>query len=195
MKLDTILYDTMFEKVTPLLRGGREGDYQHIQSVYKKMIEMYENKTIDFNPRIGIAAGILHDCGFGFIKDEYLHLMYGQDKVMLLREVVDDLSVAHAQYFLKDYQFTPEEVEKVADIIRHSDEEKLKDPNPSIELVLLHDLNLFDRFLPHRMEILTKYYPDLEKQRKVMTKSYENIILPVIKAEARELALKYGFIV
>jgi len=184
MKIDRIVYDQIFEKVKPLLQSGRPGDYAHIKSVYRALMEICEQEKYHVNPHILIPAGILHDCGFGFLKKKYIRFFTGQEKVVAMKDTINDLTLAYVPVCLREFGFSDQEIEKIREIIRHSDEEILSVTNPSIELQILHDLNLYDRFLLHRLKLLKTLYPDSEKARAVLEKSLHHIILPEFKKKA-----------
>lgn len=187
MNIDTKLYDTIFEKVKPLLMSGRPGDYAHIKSVYRSLRTICEQQRYPVNARVLIAAGILHDCGFGFLKKRYIRLFTGQEKVVAMKDVINELTLAFVPVCLRECGYSEGEIEAVRDIIRYSDEEVLSVSDPSWELRILHDLNLYDRFLPHRLRLLKKSYPDPEKVRMVLEKSFRYIILPEFKEKASRL--------
>jgi len=190
MKIDRIVYDQIFEKVKPLLRSGRPGDYAHIKSVYRSLMAICEQEKYHVNPRILIPAGILHDCGFGFLKKRYIRFFTGQEKVTAMKDTINDLTRAYAPVCLGEFGFAEEEIKKIQEIIRYSDEEILSVTNPSIELQILHDLNLYDRFLPHRLKLLKILYPDSEKARVVLERSLLHIILPEFRTKAAYLMNK-----
>lgn len=187
MKIERILYDQIFEKVKPLLQSGRPGDYAHIKSVYRSLLAICEQEKYAVNPRVLISAGILHDCGFGFLKKKHIRLFTGQEKVAAMKDVINDLTLAYAPVCLREFGFSEQEIESVREIIRHSDDEILSVTNPSIELQILHDLNLYDRFLPHRLKLLKTLYPDPKKAKAVLEKSLQHIMLPEFKKKALKL--------
>jgi hypothetical protein len=191
MKLDTKLYERVFEAVQPLLRSGRPGDYAHIKSVYGMLVALCEKGDYEVNPRVLITAGILHDCGFGFIKKRYMRFFTGQEKVPAMKEVANGLTLAYVPFLLPSFGYAPQEIEAILDIIRHSDEEILTVKRPSLELQILHDLNLFDRFLPHRLRALKALYPDPKKADVLLSRSLEHMILPEFRGRAMVLMEKH----
>lgn len=189
--LNLHLYDQIFEKVKPLLRSGRPGDYLHIKSVYSSIVSICENKTYDVNPRVLLTAGILHDCGFGFVKEKYMNFFTGQEKVGLMRDAINELTIAYIPPCLKEFSFSDEEIIEIQNIVKYSDEEVLSIANPSLELQILHDLNLYDRFLPHRIKLLKKLFPDPSKAQMIIQRTLEHIILPEFKCKASALVLTW----
>lgn len=190
MKVDTELFDKIFMKVKPLLRSGRPGDYAHIKSVYRTLVRLCGKEDYPINPRILVPAGILHDCGFGFLKKEHMYYFTGQKKVTAMKEVIGGLTLAYIPVCLHEFQFSDQEIEGIKYIVRYSDESVLPMENPSLELQILHDLNLYDRFLPHRLKTLNTLYSDPMKRRVVLEDSLRYIILPAFKKKAEKLMKK-----
>ncbi|OGI30145.1 MAG: hypothetical protein A3G09_01025 [Candidatus Moranbacteria bacterium RIFCSPLOWO2_12_FULL_48_12] len=190
MKMNTELFDRIFTKVKPLLRSGRPGDYAHIKSVYRTLVRLCENEKYPVNFRVLISAGILHDCGFGFLKKEHMHYFTGQKKVVAMKKVIGGLTLAYIPVCLHEFQFSDQEIDDIKYIVRYSDESVLPMENPSLELQILHDLNLYDRFLPHRLKILNTLYPDPVKRRAVLEDSLKYIILPTFRKKAEKLMKK-----
>lgn len=184
MKIDQKLYQEIFDAVKPLLRSGRPGDYAHIRSVYESLVSLCKNDAYDVNPRILITAGILHDCGFGFIKKRYMRYFTGQQKVAEMKDAANALTLAYVPALLVSFGFSKREIDVIVEIIRHSDEETLSIKLPSLELRILHDLNLYDRFLPHRLRALRVLYPDAKKAKTLLQRSLEHIILPEFRERA-----------
>lgn len=115
----------------------------------------------------------------------------GQSKVEPMRDAINELTVAYIPACLKEFDFTEEEVIEIQNIIKYSDEEVLSVENPSLELQILHDLNLYDRFLPHRINLLKRLFPDPIKANKVIQRTLEHIILPEFKQKSEILARKW----
>ena len=184
MKLDTALYDKIFEKIKPLLRTGRPGDFAHIKSVYRLMIDYCQDKKYRLDPRIALPAAILHDCGYGFIKKKFMRLFTGHAKIASMKDAVNRMTLAYVPAFLREFGFTEKEINGISLIIQYSDEDTVSVQNPSIELQILHDLNLYDRFLPHRVKTLRILYPDKAKTLSILERALEYIILPEIKDKA-----------
>lgn len=190
MSIDTRLYDRILLKVTPQLRRGRPGDYLHTTRMYRTLRAYYRGRRYRFEPRIAFPAVILHDCGFGFIKQTYMSYFTGQQKVMTMRDVVNQLTLAYVKPCLADFSFTAREIRKISECIRHGDQEVLSEKQPSIELILLHDLNLLDRFSAQRVAVLRQLYPSREKRVAILDRSLRFIILPDLKQDAKELLKK-----
>lgn len=176
--------DKMFQSITKLLRSGRPGDYQHIKSLYAILVKGYEKGELAYDSRIMLPATLLHDVGFGFIKTAHMHYFTGQKKVNAMRDAVQEITLGFVPAFLAEYEMTPEDIEKIVYIIRYSDDETLSVPSPSQELILLHDLNLYDRLLPHRIRAVKKMNTDKVKLETVLRKSVAAIINPMIRSWA-----------
>lgn len=184
MKLDRQLYERLFETVKPLLCSGRPGDYTHIKNVYRMLVSLCESERYLVNPRVLITAGILHDCGYGFIKKKYMPYVTGQQKISAMKKAANDMTLAYIPVVLSTFSFTEKEISNIVGVVRYSDDEQLSIQNPSMELQILHDINLYDRFFPHRLKTLEKLYPDSQKSRTLLARSLEHILLPEFRERA-----------
>lgn len=192
MKLNTKLFDQMFEKITPLLRSGRPGDYLHIKSVYARLVKDYKSGACTYRPRIMLAAALLHDVGFGFVKTRQMFFFTGAKKVGPMRDAIQILTLAYAPVVLTAFGFSSKEIQEICAIIEHSDDDVLTVKHPAAELVLLHDLNLYDRLLPHRLRMASRLYPDPVRLRAILEKSVALIMTPRLREEAQRLLEKLG---
>ena len=181
----------MFETVKPLLRSGRPGDYTHIKNMYRMLVSSCESEKYAVNPRVLIPAGILHDCGYGFVRKQYMRYFTGRQKVSAMKKTANDLTIAYIPIILRQFSFSEKEIAEISDTVRHSDEERLSLKDPSMELQILHDLNLYDRFLSHRLRVMRILYPDLEDVSIMLQKSLANIILPEFKEKAAALMKRF----
>src|SRR3972149_4717601 len=125
MKSDTALYDQIFEKIKPLLRTGRPGDFTHTKSVYRLMIDYCRDNKYRLDPRVALPAAILHDCGYGFVKKKIMRLFTGHTKITLMKDAVNRMTLAYVPTYLREFGFTEEEINNISFVIRYSDEDKL----------------------------------------------------------------------
>lgn len=187
MKLNTNLYDRIFNKVKPLLHSGRPGDYMHTKSVYETMFDFCVKGVYKLNPRTALPAAILHDCGYGFIKKKYMRMFTGQTKIAALKIAVNNLTISYVSTCLQEFGFNNKEINEIIFIIQYSDEDRLSARNPSIELQILHDLNLYDRFLPHRIKTLKVLYRDKKRATQILERALQDIVLTEIREKAARL--------
>lgn len=188
--LDTAPYDKLFAEVSSLLKSGRPGDYQHIKSVYAKLVDGYRRKLFTFRPRIMLPAAILHDVGFGFLKQKHMRYFTGGKRVLPMRDAIDILTRAYTEHLLPLHGFRQSEITAMIYVMQHGDQEKIRVRRRPIELVLLHDLNLYDRFLPHRRKIAERTR-SRDEFRIILKESYKHILLPQLKQEAKKILETY----
>lgn len=189
-KLDTTPYDKLFAEVVPLLKSGRLGDYQHIKSVYAKLIDGFRKGQFTYNPRIMLPAAILHDVGFGFLKQKHMRYFTGRKRVLPMRNAIDTLSRAFSAHLLLEHGFHQPEIKEILYIMQNGDQENIRVRRRPIELILLHDLNLYDRFLPHRIKA-AEHMRTRDEYRSILQASYSNILLPQLKQEAKKILETY----
>lgn len=177
------IYNQLLDEALPILRRGRLGDAAHIRSAYKNAQRFFKKEI--HNPRVLFPAVILHDIGFGLIRRQFRPLLAGGKKSKELAHSITGVSSAYAAHLLPSYGFSAEEIKAIRFCIEYGDEETLSVKAPPAEMVMLHDLNLLDRFTPHRLKV-ARINRTREQLKEILDESLVAILTPEIKEEAKK---------
>lgn len=134
MKLDAELEKRLESEVMPLLEKGRQGfDVLHTYEAVAFMEQLIE--TEGGSERILKTAMYLHDTGYsGLMPKEY-----GVQDLKAVKEQHMANSERNARSILTGLGFLPQEIEKVAYLVRYHDDDEELDENWTQELQLVFE--------------------------------------------------------